>query len=105
MLSYHPEVNPIEKIWALVKTWVAARNVDFKIATVEQLTRQRFGEITAQDWGKICDHVDKIVNEYMQKEHIFDAISDELCFVVNTSDLDEDEEFSSVEIDGIEPLL
>jgi transposase len=27
---YHPELNPIEKIWAQVKNWVASRNVTYK---------------------------------------------------------------------------
>jgi transposase len=39
---YHPELNAIEKIWALVKNWVAANNVSFKLDDVEQLARTRF---------------------------------------------------------------
>jgi hypothetical protein len=69
--SHHPELNPIEKIWALVKNWVAARNVSFKAKEVEKLTKERFeAEVpTAEDWSKICEHVDKIVAEYLQKAH------------------------------------
>lgn len=26
---YHPELNPIEKIWSIGKNWVASRNVKF----------------------------------------------------------------------------
>ncbi|XP_050308995.1 uncharacterized protein LOC126745273 [Anthonomus grandis grandis] len=39
---YHPELNPIEKIWALVKNGVAAHNVTFKLADVETLTKKGF---------------------------------------------------------------
>jgi transposase len=35
--SYHPELNPIEKIWASVKNWVAVHNTTFKLKDVEQL--------------------------------------------------------------------
>lgn len=37
---YHPELNPIEKLWALVKNWVATRNITFKVGDVEQLTKR-----------------------------------------------------------------
>jgi transposase len=30
--SYHPEFNPIEKNWTIIKNWVAAKNTTFKIA-------------------------------------------------------------------------
>jgi hypothetical protein len=67
--SYHPELDPIEKIWVLVKNWVAAQNVSFKTKEVEKLTKERFEAVTAEDWSKICEHVDNIVAEYLQKEH------------------------------------
>ncbi|KAJ3658592.1 hypothetical protein Zmor_010322 [Zophobas morio] len=82
-----------------------------RLKDVEQLARQRFAEITAEDWGRICDHTDKIVNQYLQKEHLFDKISDEMSFVVNIGDSDdewsssdEEEEPSTTEIEGVEPL-
>lgn len=107
---YHPELNPIEKIWALVKNWVASRNMNFTFTEVEKLTRQRFDEITAEDWQRICDHVDKVVEEYMEKERMFDEVSDEFRFVV--SDETSEEEWSSddeagdssFDIEGIKPL-
>jgi transposase len=37
---YHPDLNPIELIWANVKQWVAGKNTTFKIKDVEQLCRQ-----------------------------------------------------------------
>jgi hypothetical protein len=64
---YHPELNPIEKIWTLVKNWVAARNVSFKAKEVEKLTKERFEAVTVEDWSKICEHVDKIVAGILAK--------------------------------------
>jgi DNA-binding Xre family transcriptional regulator len=43
---------------------VVARNVGFKAKEVEKLTKERFEAITAEDWLKICEHVDKIVAEH-----------------------------------------
>jgi hypothetical protein len=28
---YHPELNPIEKMWSMVKNWVAMKNVSFQL--------------------------------------------------------------------------
>jgi transposase len=33
---YNPELNPIEKIWALVKNWVALHNVTFRTDSIMQ---------------------------------------------------------------------
>lgn len=100
---YHPEFNPIEKIWAIVKNWVAARNTTFKMADVEDLAKQKFAEITPEIWSNVCGHVDKIVEEYLAKEHILDDIMDE--FIINTGDSDESDSWSeSEDDDGIQPL-
>jgi transposase len=29
--TYHPDLNPIEKIWGIVKARIAAKNVTFKL--------------------------------------------------------------------------
>jgi transposase len=31
---YHPELNPIEKMWAVVKNWVAMKNVTFQLQEI-----------------------------------------------------------------------
>lgn len=59
LLTYHPEPNPIEKIWAMVENWVAAHNTTFKVDDVEQLCRQKFLNITPTEWKNACEHVKK----------------------------------------------
>jgi transposase len=81
---YHPELNPIEKTWALVKNEVAARNTTFKMADVQKLTEQRFTEITPDTWASVCRHVDKVVEDYMKKEHIIDNTMEDIEFVANS---------------------
>jgi transposase len=107
---YHPEFNPIEKIWAIVKNWVAARNTTFKMADVEDLARQKFDSVTSETWFSVCEHVDKFVDEYMVKEHIIDHLQDEMEFMVNTGDSDDESSICSESDDdysdvwGIEPF-
>ena len=40
--TYHPDLNAIEKIWGIVKTRIAAKNVTFKLRDVQQLAEQNF---------------------------------------------------------------
>lgn len=46
---YHPELNPIELIWGLVKNWVATHNVSFRLDEVETLLRQKFNSVTPDE--------------------------------------------------------
>lgn len=102
---YHPELNPIEKIWGNVKNWVAQRNVTFKLSDVEKLARQKFAAIQPEDWVSVCRHAQNIEEEYMAKEHIFDKTHDNsLEFRVNTGSSDEEYEnsYESDKMSGIE---
>lgn len=89
---YHPELNPIEKIWALVKNWVAAHNTTFKLSDTEALTKQKFQEVSEKEWFDICQHVKKYEEELIKKEHIFDDTVDQLIFTVNTGSSDDSDE-------------
>lgn len=101
---YHPELNPIEKIWASVKNWVASRNTTFTMADVEALTRQRFAELPIEEWVEICRHVKEYENAQIEKEHVLDSSLDHLCFTVNTGSSDEMDSSSSCSSLGIKPL-
>lgn len=94
---YHPELNPIENIWATVKSWVGARNTTFKLQDVEQLARQKFAEVGLEEWQAVCNKTVKTEEQFIEKEHLLDAADDTLHFTVNTgsSDDSEDEEESS----------
>lgn len=99
---YHPELNPIEKIWAFVKNWVASRNTTFKLPDVEQLARQKFAEVTVEEWANICKHAKKHEEELIQRDHVFDETFDSMQFTVNTgsseeSDVESDSTESSIE--------
>ncbi|XP_063924723.1 uncharacterized protein LOC135138677 [Zophobas morio] len=86
---YHPELNPIEKIWANVKNWVAGQNTTFKLKDVETLARKRFAEITPDNWAAICSHVAKTEDDYIIRERMLDEALEEFEFMVNTGSSDE----------------
>jgi hypothetical protein len=46
---YHPELNPIERIWALVKNWVVSHNLTFKRDDIMQLLYDKFSLVTPEE--------------------------------------------------------
>ena len=71
---YHPDLNPIEKIWGIMKTRIAAKNVTFKLRDVQQLAEQNFAAVTMEEWADVCRHVKAVEEEYMSREHEKDNI-------------------------------
>lgn len=53
---YHPDLNPIELIWSLLKERVAKKNVNFNMDSVEQLVKETCESITQDEWKKRCEH-------------------------------------------------
>ncbi|XP_072400602.1 uncharacterized protein [Diabrotica undecimpunctata] len=90
--SYHPELNPIENIWAILKNEVAARNTTFKLADVLELAKIRLNEIAPEIWANTSRHVDKVEEEYFSREYILDEAHE---IIIN---LDDDSESSETEL-------
>lgn len=97
---YHPDLNPIEKIWALVKNHVATCNTTFKLDDVWKLAVEKFNNVGVQEWQNICAHVAKAEQEYMKREYFIDQVaelvirvgadSDDSDYPWDTDDDDED---------------
>ena len=60
---YHPDLNLIEKIWGIVKTRIAAKNVTFKLQDVQQLAEQNFAAVLWPPCVTIA--VDKYIVSYI----------------------------------------
>lgn len=94
---YHPELNPIEKIWGIVKNRVASRNVTFHINDVEKLAREEFSNVKVEEWSETCRHVEDVEKDYIMKEHIMDDYCEEFVINVNNDSEDDYYDFSSDE--------
>jgi hypothetical protein len=46
----HPELYPIDKMWAMIKNWVAVKNVTFQLQDVRKLAEEKFSSITKDEW-------------------------------------------------------
>lgn len=112
---YHPDLNPIELIWAQLKHSVTKDNTTFDNKNIIDLTRQACQSIEKQQWTSVCEHVIKIEDEYLEREGLIDEMQDR--FVINLDedddDDDDDDDLSSAEyssddgsyISGVEAIL
>jgi arsenate reductase-like glutaredoxin family protein len=91
---YHPELNPIEKIWAQVKNYVATHNVTFKFDDMRKLAEEKFAIIGTSEWENVCRNAIKVEDEYLSREAVVDEVQ-ELVIRVNTGESDEESDFFS----------
>lgn len=86
---YHPDLNPIEMIWAQVKGYVAQRNTTFRLDNAMELASEKINMLTDVDWKKVCEHVIQIEDAYAKNDHILDNITEQ--FIIEVSDSSDDE--------------
>lgn len=108
---YHPDLNPIELIWSMLKGRVGKKNTTFVMKDVEKLVEQEASAISKEEWGRQCEHVRKVEEEYMKMEPFLDRASDEIIISTgDDSDSDNETESESYSTDeeagfsGVEEL-
>lgn len=108
---YHCDLNPIEKIWAIVKRRIAEKNVAQAPSEISAITEAAFRTVTAEEWLNVCIHVEKIEDKYFESDRLMDIEMER--FIINvTGDTssdssDEDSIIDSdddVQMEGINPL-
>lgn len=56
-------------IWNLIRQSVAAKNFNQYEKEIKNLTRDAIKSITASDWMKEIDHIEKVESEYWEKSN------------------------------------
>jgi transposase len=69
---YHPELQPIETCWGVVKNYMA-RNCDFTMKNLIKQLDSGFKEVTAETCAKIITKVRKNENEFWAADINLDA--------------------------------
>ncbi|CAK1597710.1 unnamed protein product [Parnassius mnemosyne] len=92
---YHCDLNPVEKIWSLVKRKVADKNVAQDPKEIVKLTVEAFESITAEDWTAQCTHVEHLEEEYLKNDGLMDEEMDRI--IISTAS-DTETESDSVSI-------
>lgn len=86
----HPMLNPIEHVWARVKTAIRQQNINLSLADVERLFREEINKITPGDIAKI--EREKVIPEedrFEEQENL-----ELLTFAADDSDVEEDSDQS-----------
>lgn len=94
---YHCDLNPIEEIWSLVKRKVASKNLGIPGTQTEDLIRECFATVTAEDWKKYTDHVINIENTYKIKDRITEEELESFIISVQDSNSDSEASFEGIE--------
>jgi len=66
----HPEINPIEMVWKIVKVALWKSNVSFSWTRLEGLAELEFEKITAEVWARSEDHAIGMEDYYMEASRI-----------------------------------
>lgn len=102
---YHPDLNPIEMIWSIVKGHVGKHNVTFKVNDVITLCEQKFADMSENDWRPLCDKVKRVESEYWEREVIVDEETDRFIISLDNNDSEcESETESDGEMSGAEMI-
>lgn len=86
---YHCQYNPIELVWAQVKTYVAQRNT-FKMADLKPLLKEALRNVTPQNWMEAVRHAEQLQNQDARQDIAVDFAHDPLIIDLSESS---DEEF------------
>ncbi|XP_045450546.1 uncharacterized protein LOC123659374 [Melitaea cinxia] len=108
---YHCDLNPIEKIWATVKRRVAEKNVSQATSEISSITEAAFSTITTEEWINVCQHAEKMEDQYFESDRLMDIEFDKFIIDPTSDDgssdssddeISEDSENDTME--GIQPL-
>lgn len=88
---YHNQYNPIEMVWAQVKSEVAERNITCQVADVEQLVNHVLDQTSREVWEQSVQHAEQLQENDFKKELYRDQHLE--SFVINLqSDSESDDE-------------
>jgi len=87
---YHYQYNPIELIWAQVKSEIA--NKSFKSTDLENLANIAIESVTVDNWKCCVDHCERLQNEDFIKEGFRDKILEPIVLTINPEDSSESED-------------
>lgn len=70
---HHPELNPIELMWAQIKNHVRSNNVELRQAAAEDLVRAKVALLKQTAWQACEGHVKKVEDMYNNETELEDA--------------------------------
>ncbi|PSN52480.1 hypothetical protein C0J52_11236 [Blattella germanica] len=87
---YHPDLNPIELIWNMVKRKVSEKNMSrVPLSELKQNTRDAFSTITKVDWIGAIRHVNQISDDCWTRDGLLEEELDRIIINVGIDSTDE----------------
>jgi hypothetical protein len=68
--------TPIELLWAPVKGFIAARNVNLNVNGVVKTAEEKFSSVRKEQWASRCMHLNKIEEGCLKLGPVVDEMSD-----------------------------
>ena len=85
---YHCQYNPIELIWAQVKSYIGKRNT-FKVAALKLLVEEALNSVTAENWKQAVRHAEQLQEQDAKQDIAVERFVE--SFVVNIEESSDDE--------------
>lgn len=102
---YHPELNPIELLWGIIKGKVASQNVKFNLKIVEELVRKEAESISLDMFSDVFRKTREYEEKYIQLEPKVDNFTDSLIIALGNSDSEISSSSSDENLSGVEDLI
>lgn len=89
---YHCHLNPIELIWAQIKSELERNNSDTDQTPdrIEEIIVNAIEGVTAEDWEKYMFHSRQVEDEYRRKDRVFEYVIERLHANINDDSSDSD---------------
>jgi hypothetical protein len=71
---------------AMVKNWIAAKNVTFQLLGVRKLAEETLAFMNKKECLSVCKHIHEVEDKYMQNDHLVDSIVEGLVLSLESSD-------------------
>ncbi len=72
---YHPELQPIEICWGVLKNEIA-RNCNFTMKGLETQLEKAFDKVTAETCTKLIKQVKKVEDEFWKEDAVSEKMTD-----------------------------
>ena len=95
LAPYNCDLNPIELIWAQVKSHVRQHNKTGHMNVVQELVTAAVEQVTQSQWASCCDHVIKAEEMYWKSDSIMEEIEPFVIGLVSDDESDTDSDDDS----------
>lgn len=97
---YHPDLNPIEMAWSIIKQYVGSKNVKWNLNIVIGLIKEKVNSMGAREWEVLCNKVKAVEEQYTKSDHVVDLMTEQFIIRVSDDSDDSSESDDSVDVDS-----